>query len=90
MSKPFIRPLHLLGATFLLAPWAATNAASGPQPKHDVAKPHSLPPAHLVVHRREQGADAQTWLMFPVGLAAVGFAIRRQQRGLDSLQPLAN
>lgn len=91
MSKPFTRPLHLLGAIVMLAPLAAANAASGSQPRHVVARvPHGTAPSHLVVHRREQGTDAQTWLMFPVGLAAVGFAIRRQQRTLDSLQPLVN
>jgi len=91
MSKPFIRPRHLLGAIVILAPLAAANAASGSQPKHAVAKvSHGLPPSHLLAHHREQGTDAQTWLMFPVGLAAVGFAIRRQQRTLDSLQPLVN
>ena len=91
MSKPLVRPLHLLGAIVIFAPLAAANAASGSVSRHAVAKvPHSLPPSHLVAHRREGGTDAPTWLMFPLGLAAVGFAIRRQQRTLDSLQPLVN
>jgi hypothetical protein len=91
MSKPFVRPLHLFGAIIILAPLAAANASSGPQPKHSVAKvSHSIPPSHLVAHRHERSTDAETWLMLPLGLAAVGFAIRRQQRTLDSLQPLVN
>lgn len=90
ISKTFIRPLHLLGAIILSAPIAA-NAASGSAAKHAVARvSHSVPRAHLVTHHRERTYDAETWLMLPVGLAAVGFAIRRQQRSLDSLQPLVN
>ena len=34
--------------------------------------------------------DTQPWMMLPVGLAAIGFAVRRQQRALDSLQPQIN
>lgn len=91
MSKHFIRPLHLLGAIIISAPLTAANAVAASSAKHPVAKvSHSIPRAHLVTHHRERNEDAETWLMLPVGLAAVGFAIRRQQRSLDSLQPLVN
>jgi hypothetical protein len=91
MSKPaLIRPLYLLGAAVLLTPIAAASAASAA--KH-VNVSHSIPHAATAPLRDEhdeRGDDTQPWMMLPVGLAAIGFAVRRQQRALDSLQPQIN
>jgi hypothetical protein len=89
MSKlSLVRPLPLLGAIVMLAPAAANAAAPA---KHEPAKAsHSLPQAHRATAHHERQDDADTWMMLPVGFAAVGFAIRRQQRALGSLQPLVN
>jgi hypothetical protein len=102
MKRPsLLRPLHLLGAIVILAP-AATNAAS---PGRLAASPGRLGVArashnsgvHLVAPRHERNShaehnntDAETWMMLPVGLAAVGVALRRRQRAFDSPRPLAN
>ena len=89
MSKrSLIRPLHLLGAIVILAPSAATDAAS--TAKHAPARAsHSIPRAHLgTPPRRNEGGDQ--WKMLAVGLAAAGYAVRRQTRTLDSLHPLSN
>lgn len=82
MSKPLIGPIHLLGAALMLAPLAAMSAAS-PEKHAKVSRVTDAPAAaHHQVHD-----DDQTWMMLPVGLAAIGFAIRRQQRVIDPLQP---
>jgi hypothetical protein len=88
MSKPvLIRALHVLGAMVILAPTAASSAALAS--KHAQASAaHLSPRAHPAAHRHER--DDQTWMMIPVALAAVSFAIRRQQHALDSLQPQVN
>ncbi|MHB8475676.1 MAG: hypothetical protein ACYDBZ_05250 [Steroidobacteraceae bacterium] len=91
MSKPaLIRPIYLLGAAVLLAPIAAAGAA--PPAKH-VKVSHSIPHPAAAPHRDEhdeRGEDTQPWMMLLVGLATIGFAVRRQQRALDSLQPQIN
>ena len=91
MSKPaLIRPMYLLSAAVMLAPIAAAGAASPAKP---VKASHSIPHAAAAPHRDEHVEDddgTQPWLMLPVGLAAIGFAVRRQQRALDSLQPQIN
>ena len=55
---------------------------------------HSIPHAAAAAPLRDEhdeGDDGtQPWMMLPVGLAAIGFAVRRQQRALDSLQPQIN
>jgi len=91
MSKPaLIRPIYLLSAAVMLAPIAAASADS---PAKHVKVSHSIPHAAAAAHRDERDErddDTQPWLMLPVGLAAIGFAVRRQQRALDSLQPQIN
>jgi hypothetical protein len=92
MSKPALfRPLYLLGAAVMLAPIAAASAAS---PAKHVKVSHSIPHAAAAAPLRdehdERDDDTQPWMMLPVGLAAIGFAVRRQQRALDSLQPQIN
>jgi hypothetical protein len=88
MSKPsLIRPIYLLGAAVMMAPIAAASAAS---PAKHVKVSHSIPHAAAAPHRDEHDDDTQPWMMLPVGLAAIGFAVRRQQRALDSLQPQIN
>jgi hypothetical protein len=79
----------VFAATVVLAP-AATYAAS--QAKHGHAKaPHSTPSIHLAAPQHEQPHfEADTWMMFPVSFAAIGFAIRRQRHALGSLQPLVS
>jgi hypothetical protein len=92
MSKPaLIRPIYLLGAAVMLAPIAAASAAASPAKHVNVS--HSVPRAAAAPHRDEHDEgedDTQPWMMLPVGLAAIGFAVRRQQRALDSLQPQIN
>jgi hypothetical protein len=75
--------MPLLAAAMMLAPIAAMSAASPEEPAKISDGVEDAPPAavHLV---RD---DDQTWMMLPVGLAAVGFAVRRQQRVIDPLQP---
>ena len=95
MKRPsLLRPLHLLGAIVILAP-AATNAAS--PARLGVAQASHNSGVHLVAPRHERNRnaehnnnDAETWMMLPVGLAAVGVALRRRQRAFDSPRPLAN
>jgi len=95
MKRPsLLRPLHLLGAIVILAP-AATNAAS--PARLGVARASHNSGVHLVAPRHERNSnakhnnnDAETWMMLPVGLAAVGVALRRRQRAFDSPRPLAN
>ena len=95
MKRPkLLRPLHLLGAIVILAP-AATNAAL--PGRLGVARASHNSGVHLVAprHGRNSNAehnnnDAETWMMLPVGLAAVGVALRRRQRAFDSPRPLAN
>ena len=90
MSKrALIRPIYLLGAAVMLAPIAAASAAS---PAKHLKVSHSIPHAAAAPHRdADEGEDdTQPWLMLPVGLAAIGFAVRRQQRALDLLQPQIN
>jgi len=91
MSKrALIRPIYLLGAAVMLAPIAAASAAS---PAKHLKVSHSIPHAAAAPHRDEHDEgedDTQPWMMLPVGLAAIGFAVRRQQRALDSLQPQIN
>jgi hypothetical protein len=91
MSKSaLIRPIYLLGAAVMLAPIAAASAAS--VVKH-VKVSHSVPHAAVAPRRDEHDEredDTQSWMMLPVGLAAIGFAVRRQQRALDLLQPQIN
>jgi hypothetical protein len=88
MSRPSqIRPLQLFGAMIVLAPAVAASAAP---PARHAKIPHGAPHAELTARPHESGDDTDTWMMFPVALAAAGFAIRRQQRTLDSLQPQIN
>jgi hypothetical protein len=84
----------LLGAIVILAP-AATNAAS--PGRLGVARVSHNSGVHLVAPRHERHSNAEhnnnyaeTWMMLPVGLAAVGVALRRRQRAFDSPRPLAN
>jgi hypothetical protein len=88
MSKPsLIRSLYLLGAIVMLAPTAANCASVA---RHVLVKASpSVQHSHLAAPHRNVDHD-DTWMMLAVGLAAVGFAIRRQQRVLGSLQPLIN
>jgi hypothetical protein len=88
-STSLIRSLYLLAAAVVLAP-PASYAAS--QAKHSHPKaPHSIPGTHPDASQHERPHfDADTWMMFPVGLAAIGFAIRRQRHALGSLQPLVS
>jgi hypothetical protein len=87
MSKLFIGPMHLLGAAVMLAPIAAASAAS---PAKHATVSHAVTHAPITAHHPVRDDDAQTWMMLPVGLAAIGFAIRRQQRAIDLLQPQIN
>jgi hypothetical protein len=84
MSKLFIGPMHLLGAAVMLAPMAAASAAS--PAKHAMVS-HAVTHAPTTARHAARDDDTQTWMMLPVGLAAIGFAIRRQQRAVDLLQP---
>jgi hypothetical protein len=86
MSKPLIGPMHLVCAALMLAPMAAS--ATSPA-KHATAS-HPVSHASAAAHRPVRDDDTQTWMMLPVGLAAIGFAIRRQQRGIDALLPQIN
>jgi hypothetical protein len=87
MSTPLIGPMHLLGAAMMLAPIATASAAS---PAKQAKVSHPVPQTPAVAHHPVRDDDAQTWMMLPVGLAAIGFAIRRQQRAIDPLQPQTN
>jgi hypothetical protein len=88
MSRPSqIRPLQLLGAIIVFAPTMAISAAA---PARHAKISHGAPHAELTARHHESADDTDTWMMFPVALAAVGFAIRRQQRTVDSLQPQIN
>jgi hypothetical protein len=71
----------------MLAPIAAASAAS---PAKHATVSHPVPHAPAATHHPVRDDDAQTWMMLPVGLAAIGFAIRRQQRSIDPLQPQIN
>ena len=87
MSKPLIGPMHLVCAAMMLAPIAAASAAS--PAKHATAS-HPVSHAPAAARHPARDDDTQTWMMLPVGLAAIGFAIRRQQRGIDPLLPQIN
>ena len=91
MSKPaLIRPIYLLSAAVMLAPIAAASAASAAKHvKVSHSSPHAAAAPQSDVHDEDDG-DTQPWMMLPVGLAAIGFAVRRQQRALDLLQPQIN
>ena len=90
MSKfSLVRRRQVLGAIVMLAPMVGANAAA--PARHTVAVvPRSAPRVHFIAHAQERSDGANTWMMLPIGIAAIGYAIRRRQRTLDSLQPLTN
>jgi hypothetical protein len=84
-----IPSLYLLAAIVVLAP-TAPHAASRAKHGHPKAS-HNIPIAPLAASQPAQPHyDADTWMMFPVSFAAIGFAIRRQRHALGSLQPLVS
>lgn len=93
-SSSLIRSLCVAAGIVVLAPtvgYAASQAKHGhPKAPKNMQSAHlaiqSLPLAAPQPQRPHSGAD--TWMMFPVGFATIGFAIRRQRHALGSLQPL--
>ena len=87
MSTPsLIRSLYMFAAVVVLAPTVAYAASPG---KHGHPKAPNNQSAHRASPQPERPHyDADTWMMFPVGFATLGFAIRRQRHALGSLQPL--
>lgn len=83
----WIRSLFLLGAIVMLAPVPANAAATARQA---VAKTTRENPAAHPAAPRHAAAHDNSWMMLPVGLAAVGFALRREPRALGALQPLTD